>query len=192
MSKKNAILLTATHLFAHKGLNNTSMAELSKITGAAGGTIFHHFKNKEDLFLNVINNVKETVTSAFKTYFLEHRFDNGLKMVEGAIMYYLNLAETMEDRFLLLHRHDPYKLAETNSTCRQYLEEIYDCLLDVFERGIKIGKDDGSIQIISTRNTALIIFSMIDGIVRFNTYKLYSAGALYDDLMASCRKILTR
>jgi TetR/AcrR family fatty acid metabolism transcriptional regulator len=65
MSKRNAILAAATRLFSRKGFKGTSMAELSKATGAAGGTIFHHFKNKEDLFLNMLENVKATILTEF-------------------------------------------------------------------------------------------------------------------------------
>ena len=50
MYKRNAILAAATQLFSRNGFKETSMSELSRMTGAAGGTIFHHFKNKEDLF----------------------------------------------------------------------------------------------------------------------------------------------
>ncbi|MBW1827343.1 MAG: TetR family transcriptional regulator [Deltaproteobacteria bacterium] len=45
MSKRNAILAAAASLFFTNGFKGTSMAELSRITGAAGGTIFHHFRN---------------------------------------------------------------------------------------------------------------------------------------------------
>jgi hypothetical protein len=37
---------------------------------------------------------------------------------------------------------------------------------------------------------AWIIFSMADGLVRFNTFRLYEAGALYNDLIESCRWML--
>jgi hypothetical protein len=37
---------------------------------------------------------------------------------------------------------------------------------------------------------AWIILSMVDGLVRFNTFRLYEAGALYNELIESCRKIL--
>lgn len=190
MSKKNAILLAATRLFSQKGYNGAAMAELSKMTGAAGGTIFHHFKNKEDLFLNILCNIQETIVSEFEEHFHMENYQTGLAMVEGAVMFYLKLAGTMEDQFLLLHRHFPYKMAESNPVCRQYLESIYDCLLDIFERGIRIGRQDGSVGDVPARNTAMILFSMVDGIIRFNTYNLYDAGALYTPLMTSCRKIL--
>ena len=106
-------------------------------------------------------------------------------------LIYLNLAGVIEDQFLLLHRHYPYQMAETNLVCRSYLESVYNCLLTIFEEGIAIGMKDGSVRVTSPVNTAMVLFAMVDGIVRLNTYNLYDAGALYTDLMKSCRTILT-
>ncbi len=192
MSKRNAILLAATALFSEKGYNGTSMAELSKVTGAAGGTIFHHFKNKEDLFLKILGEIKETILDAFEEYRSSQEFSSGMELVEGAVSFYLELSEQMQDQFLLLHRHFPYKMAETNSICRDYLESIYNCLLGIFEKGISEGQNDGSILDLPTRHSAMILFSMVDGIVRYNTYRLYDAGALYNDLVLSCRRMLAK
>ncbi len=192
MSKKNAILRAATRLFSKNGYKGASMAELSKATGAAGGTIFHHFKNKEDLFLNILGDIKVTILSEFERHMETARYENGMEMVEGAVSLYLQLAGSMEDRFLILHRHFPYQLAETNPVCREYLEAIYNCLLDIFERGVVLGRTDGSVKASSPRNTAMIVFAMVDGVARLNTYNLYDAGSLYQDLIAACRGALMR
>ncbi len=167
------------------------MSELSKMTGAAGGTIFHHFKNKEDLFLNILKDVQDTMLSAFSRHKETASYDNGLDMVEGVIAFYLHLAGQMEDQFLLLHRHYPYQIAETNALCRSYLESVHNCLLDIFEEAVSVGVKDGSINTASPRNTAMILYAMVDGVARFNTYNLYHAASLYQDLIRSCRNILT-
>jgi len=190
MSKRQAILQAATRYFSVKGFKKTSMADLAKMTGAAQGTIFYHFHSKEELFLTVLEEIKKDITEEFERYIREKEFKTGLDMVEGAVSFYLYLAGAMEERFLLLHRHDAYELAEVNTVCRQHLEGIYNSLLDIFERGVLLGQEDGSIGDMTARKTALIIFSMVDGLVRFNTYKLYDAGALYNELIASCRRIL--
>jgi TetR/AcrR family fatty acid metabolism transcriptional regulator len=192
MSKRNAILGAATQLFSRNGFKETSMSELSKITGAARGTIFHHFKNKEELFLNILKDAQITILSKFKEHNDTTKYDNGLEMVEGTIIFYLHLTGEIEDQFLLLQRHYPYQMAETNTECRSYLEKVYNGLLDIFEEGISYGIRDGSIKTNSPRNTAMLLFAMIDGVVRFNTYNLYHAGSLYNDLMKSCRKILAK
>ncbi len=167
------------------------MAELSTITGAATGTIFHHFKNKEELFLQVLNDVKESILNQFDRHQQTRRDQKGLARVEGVIAFYLHLAGTMEDQFLILHRHFPYQMAETSPVCRSYLESIYTCLLDIFEEGIQKGMQDGSVAVDSPRKTAMVLFAMVDGIVRLNTYRVYDAGTLYDSLMVACRRLLT-
>jgi len=190
MNKKSVILESATTLFSEKGFRETSMAELSKITGAAEGTIFYHFKTKEELFVSILEELKKSIVQEFEDYFRGSEFKTGLQMVEGAVSFYLLLSTKMEDRFLLLHRHDPYELAQSNSVCRRHLEDIYNCFVNIFEKAILRGQEDGSVVRTPARKTALIIFSMVDGLVRFNTYSLYDAGALYKDLIEACRRIL--
>ena len=167
------------------------MAELSSATGAATGTIFHHFKNKEGLFLQVLKDVKESILDQFNQHRQTRRDQKGLERVEGVIAFYLHLAGTMEDQFLILHRHYPYQMAETSPVCRSHLESIYTCLLDIFEEGIQKGMQDGSVAVDSPRKTAMVLFAMVDGIVRLNTYRVYDAGTLYDSLMVACRRLLT-
>ncbi|QTA82926.1 DNA-binding HTH domain-containing protein, TetR-type [Desulfonema limicola] len=190
MTKKDTILFAGTRLFAEKGFSDTSMAELAEINNIASATIFYHFKNKEELFLAVLKNVKNEIIQSFEEYFKTKKFESGLEMVEGVISFFIYMAGQKEEWFLLLHRHHPYRLAEVNPTCRNHLEEIYNCFTDIFERAIRLGKKDGSIRDISTHKTALIVLSMVDGIIRFKTYQLYNAGALYNDLIDLCRTML--
>ena len=145
MSKKESILQAATWHFAKKGFKDTSMAELSKTTGAAEGTIFYHFKNKETLFLAVLETVKLKIIDDFEQYTANKTFKNGLEMVEEVISFYLYLAGHTPDLFMLLHRHDAYELAEVNPVCREYLEATYNGLVDIFEKAVNLGKRDGSI-----------------------------------------------
>lgn len=191
MTRKKRILQAATHLLSIKGYKDASMAELAKLTGVAQGTIFYHYKNKEELFLSILDVFKQDILSEFDGFLREKPPASGLDMVEQVMGFYLYLAGKMEDRFLLLHRHDAYEIAKANTICREYLEAIYDCLVDIFEKAIRAGQKDGSIADLPARKTALIIFTLVDGLIRFKTYDLYDPAALYDDLIASVRKILT-
>lgn len=191
MSKRNAILATATQLFSRNGFQGTAMAELSALTGVATGTIFHHFRNKDELFLNVVQHVKESILDQFERHQHNRQYRNGMEMVEDVVGFYLHLAGTMEDQFLILQRHDPYHKAETSPVCRNHLESYYTALFDIFEAGIRRGIQDGSISVDAPRKTAMVLFAMVDGIVRFNTYRVYAAGTLYDSLWTACRRLLT-
>jgi AcrR family transcriptional regulator len=190
MTKKEAIIRAATILFSKKGFENTRMSEISRMTGAAEGTIFYHFKNKEELFLAILDQFRQDIMNEFDRYLGEIEFKNGMEMLEGSISFYLSLAGTMEDRFLLLHRHDAYELARVNTACKGHLEALYNGLVDIFEKAVAKGQEDGSMATMPPRKAALIIFSMVDGLVRFNTYELYDAGSLYYELITACRRMV--
>ena len=191
MSKRNAILAAATRLFSRHGFQGTAIADLSAATGAATGTIFHHFKSKEELFIQVLRDVKQSLLGQFEQHRPQSADRDGLAMVQEVVTRYLHLGGSMEDQFLILHRHFPYQMATANPVCRDHLEAIYTGLLDVFEAEIRKGLADGSVTVDRPRQAAMVLFAMVDGIVRLNTYRVYDAGTLYDSLMAACRSLLS-
>jgi AcrR family transcriptional regulator len=190
MTRKEVILQAASRLFSDKGFKETSISDISEITKVAEGTIFYHYKSKEGLFLAILEGLKTEIINGFDQYFQEKKFESGLDMVEGAISYYLYLAGMKEDRFHLLHHRYPYELAAVNPVCREHLEAIYNCVVDIFEQAIRRGQEDGSIEPLPARKMALILFSMVDGLVRFKTYNLYDPGGLYNELISACRRML--
>lgn len=52
---KREILKEASLLFAKKGYNQTSVADISKASGYSKGHIYYHFQNKEKLFVLLAN-----------------------------------------------------------------------------------------------------------------------------------------
>ncbi len=191
MSKKKlAILNAATILFAEKGYNETSVAELAKITQVAEGTIFYHFKNKTELFLATLEGVKEGILREFEEHISNRKFETGLEMMEEVIGFFLYLAGHHEQWFLLIQRNYPYELARENNDCREHLQAIYNTLLDLFEGAIRRGQTDGSIMEIPPRKTAILLFSMVNGLTWLKYHDLYETGSLYQELMALCRRLL--
>lgn len=189
--KKERILDAAGRLFAAKGFKDTSVHELAELTDAAEGTIFYHFKNKEELFIAVLDGLRTEITHDFEEFLSGREFASGLEMVEEVISFYFLWAAHNEERYMLLYRHFPYALARVNPTCREHLEAIYNCLVDMFEVAVAKGQEDGTITKSPQRKTALLLFTLADGLVRFRTYDLYDSGALVGELLASCRKMLT-
>lgn len=191
MKKKEVLLRAATYLFARKGYKDAHMGELSKMTDVAEGTIFYHFKNKQGIFLAILNNLKEGILPEFERYRNEKSGKTGLDMVEESLSFYLYMAGNHEDLFAILHQRYPYELAESTPECRDILEAIYNCFVDIFENAITTGQLDGSIAPdIVPRKSALIVFSMVDSMVRFRMNNLYDVGSLYKELIESCRRML--
>lgn len=189
--KRDLILEAATILFAEQGFNETSVADLARITRSAEGTIFYHFKNKNELFVSILETVREGILTEFSGYMNHCRFDSGLEMIEGVIGFFLYLAGKKEQWFRLLQRHYPYEFARSSEDCRGHLEAIYNALVDLFEEAIRLGRSDGSIRELPERKTALILFSMVNGLIWLKFHDLYEPGTLYQELLAACRRILT-
>ena len=190
-SKKQIILKAAAVLFAHKGYTETAMAELARLAGVAEGTLFYHFKTKEDLFTAVLGTVKDGILEDFDSYMSQCRFENGMEMVEQVVAFFLYLAGHHEEWMLLLQRHYIYDLAETNDGCRLHLETIFNTLTDLFEGAIVKGKQDGSIGDTDSRKKAILLLSMVNGLLGLKFHNLYEAGLLHQELLTACRRILT-
>jgi AcrR family transcriptional regulator len=188
--KKRAILRAATVLFAEKGYTETSVAELARLTDSAEGTIFYHYKTKAGLFVAILADIKEGILSEFDAYMDSCTFENGIEMMEQVISFFLYLAGHHEEWFLLLQRHHPYEVARENEECREHLATLYNTLLDLFEGAILKGREDGSIADLPPKKTALLIFSMVNGLIWLKFNDLYDAASLYQELLASCRRML--
>src|SRR5512141_2976841 len=162
MSKKDDILQAAMKLFAAKGYEKSSMAEVATITGTTNSNIFYHYRTKEDILIAILRKVKEDLLEAFRAEITVRHFDNGLAMVEGLVAAYLNLSSTQRDWFMLLHHRFPYEMAAVNPVCREHLEAIYASIIDLFEQGIRRGREDGSIAPTASHKGAMILFAMVD------------------------------
>lgn len=68
-SSRELLIETAALLFARNGYNKTNMRELAEAVGMKAGSIFYHFKNKEEILYAVmqqaITNMLEAVQKDF-------------------------------------------------------------------------------------------------------------------------------
>lgn len=188
MSYRTEILNSASKLFAERGFKDTSISDLSRLSGAAEGTIFHHFKNKEGILIELLVKVKNDILREVAQNM--DKQGTGMDLVEHAVDLFFMLSETMEFEFLLLFRNYPYQLAAVNPDCRKCIEEIYNSFLELFIEGIEKGQIDGTIRDCKPFRTAVIVFALVVGIVRFKLFHLYPVESFHTEIMESCRKML--
>jgi AcrR family transcriptional regulator len=55
---KQLLIEVSTKLFARKGFYGTSIADIAQAAGLTKGALYHHFKDKDDIFFAVINSVR--------------------------------------------------------------------------------------------------------------------------------------
>jgi len=67
--KREKILQTAMSLFVEKGIQGTATSLIAKEAGVATGTLFHHFKTKEDLVHALYNSIFDSILEYQEKYF---------------------------------------------------------------------------------------------------------------------------
>lgn len=77
MNKKETIIKTAIKLFVEHGFENTPTSQISKEAKVATGTLFHHFKTKEELINEAYLYVKKDMRE-----FLYNDFNPKLRIKE--------------------------------------------------------------------------------------------------------------
>ena len=63
LSTKDKIYQSALELFASQGIQATSTAQISKKAGVASGTLFVHFKSKQELIDTIYISIKKNAFS---------------------------------------------------------------------------------------------------------------------------------
>lgn len=63
--RRNALVLAAAQLFREQGYERTTVRELAAAVGLQSGSLFHHFRNKEEILLAVMaNGIRSVIREA--------------------------------------------------------------------------------------------------------------------------------
>ena len=88
--KVDLIFKAAIEVFAESGFDQAKMDDIAKAAGVAKGTIYYHFKSKEELFVGLMNEgVQKLIDSAQRNVDLhESPTDQLLALVENQVHFY--------------------------------------------------------------------------------------------------------
>ncbi len=89
---KTTIIENTIHLFKVQGYYNTSMADIGKACGLIKGSLYHHFKGKEDLALACLKHIHH--------HFTKHIFSVAKDDSLGDVQKLQAFTEKVEDYFL--------------------------------------------------------------------------------------------
>lgn len=65
---KEDILFAALHLFARDGYEAVSVSKIAGVLGMTKGALYRHYKNKQDIFLHIVNEMEQKDTEQAKNY----------------------------------------------------------------------------------------------------------------------------
>lgn len=133
MEKRDKILQAALALFTERGFHNTPTSLIAKEAGVATGTLFHHFKNKDELVNTLYLEVKTKLVTALKDDFvagdsteekLKSTWVNG---VHWGIMH------PKEFQFIMQFANSPF----ISKLTKEQAMNQYEAISDLFEEAME-------------------------------------------------------
>lgn len=135
MNKRNQILETTLNLVAEIGFHATSINLIIEKSNVAAGTVYHHFKNKEELIDTLYSNLKEEMGKA-----IIENLEQPLNYKEKFFLIWKNLfafyiQNPKKFEFLEDYANSPLVRKEIKEINQRH----YQPAIDFFESGIQLG-----------------------------------------------------
>ena len=99
---RGALISAARALFAERGYAEVSTPELAAAAGVTRGALYHHFKDKQGLFLAVVNAVEADVTARLGASVAASGASDPAAALRAAVDAWLDACEEPEVRRVLL------------------------------------------------------------------------------------------
>lgn len=136
--RKNEILDAAGELFAQKGFDGTSTGDILQKVGIARGTLYYHFKSKEDIMDGLIERFSRQMIGAAKGI----AADKSIPVVDRMIGVILSLNVREDDgagQEMIEQMHHPQNALMHQKTQKIVLSEVTPILTEVVKDGIEQG-----------------------------------------------------
>lgn len=134
--RKNEILDAAEQLFAAKGFDNTSTNDIINAVGIARGTLYHHFKSKEEILDAVIERITGTLIREAGAIAADQNLPL-LDRLTGSIMA-LNVDSRIGEE-VMLQVHKPQNALLHQKMQKSLIGGIVPILTSLIEEGCREG-----------------------------------------------------
>ena len=188
MSKRDAILKTAANLFATQGFDGTTTIQIAREAGATEPLIYYHFKGKDDLFTHII-------AATFSEYFsriddLEQNPGSPFGQIQKLIELQYDIAEEMPDEVQLIANTCPTRLNDPEDICAGNVKKYRRRMMTYLNRSLSEGIETGVFTPVPLEETATLILSVINGIVRYRKMNRNLEKNLCKAAIDFCRRSL--
>lgn len=161
--KRNRIINAALSVFSKDGYQNSKIEDIAKTADIGKGTLYEYFSSKEELFLHVFTNFKESVLSKYWVV-LNDRDDPLAKLKRVAkISADICADDEIQMRFLAQFSFEcitKEKGNELSKLLNEYNEEIAALISGIVEEGIEKGLLKPLDAEILSKNFADTLFGM--------------------------------
>ena len=160
MAASAAILKAAVELFAEQGFEGASIRELAARAGCSPASVYHHHRNKYELFVTIIEASMMLHLAGLRAALAAH--DNPVDQLRAVLTDHLRLH--MERPEFRLLRNDFYPLRGEER--RRFIEER-----DEYERGVRaIVVRAKELGLVDVEDPKLAVMVTLDGCTRVDNW----------------------
>lgn len=134
--RRNEILDVAEHLFMKKGFDGTSTNDILQAVGIARGTLYYHFKSKEDIMDALIDRMSENLLKKARISADDRAISIHERLI--SVIMAIRLKETDDNEFME-HIHKPQNALMHQKIQKTMISGITPILTDVVQDGIQQG-----------------------------------------------------
>lgn len=157
------IKMVALSKFAENGYDGASLADIANEVGIKKQSIYTHFKGKDELFLDVFNDVLTKELQFVMYYFATRKNDSLEESLYGFLMQYKERCEQHDNtKFLLRVAFFPpvHLQSEVREYSTEYLNKLEKSLIPLVDKA----KTDGRVSASVSSERAVAAFTaVLDG-----------------------------
>lgn len=135
--RRNEILDAADFLFGQKGFDGTSTNDILERVGIARGTLYYHFKSKEDIMDALIDRYSERLLGAAREAASKKEVPVNERIIRTILA--LNMGGSMGGRELTRQIHQPQNALMHQKMRQAVINGVTPILSEIIEEGIGQG-----------------------------------------------------
>lgn len=165
---KRKIFDTAIKLFAEKGYSETSVEEITAVTGIAKGTLYYHFAKKEDIFYFLIDEGMKLLKNSIEIK--TSRETSAIDKLRDIILIQIKITVKYEELITLI-LSQMWGKKERHTKCQETVFEY----ISIIEKVLIEGMENGEIRKLDHETVAASIFGVICSSL---TYKMKAGNEI--------------
>lgn len=163
MKTKDRILDIARSMIAEIGYHGTTTAALAKRAGISEGTIYRHFENKEDILLQILQELDDKYSAFLQT--LRSSSDGRHGTIERILQGHVRFAtENLADLKIVLSSYA--LLSPSKQSMTTVIERMHEFFCECLERSMKLDV----IREVNAEPTAKVLVAMLLGVMQLKVY----------------------
>ena len=131
---KRKIFDTAMKLFSENGYTETSVEEITAVTGIAKGTLYYHFSKKEDILYFLIDEGMKLLKNSIEIK--TAKVDTAVEKIKAIILIQIKIALKYESMITLV-LSQMWGKKERNTKCQECMFEYIDVIKKIVEEGMQ-------------------------------------------------------